>query len=236
MGSNRSPNYPALTLSNAVAAVNKLWESEKRTSVSSEAAALAMGYKSLSGPARVAIGAMRQYGLIDKAEKGHIRVSDLAVQILKGDEADRVVALSGAALNPPLFSELVNTHLDASENAIRSYLITKKGFVDDGARKAAKAFRDAVTLATPERSGYTPEETQEKPKAMAGIESGQQGATGRATTDVSGVLSLKVPYGAGALAVEIRVTGEPLKRSHIAKVRRYLELAESDLTENGGDA
>lgn len=223
----RSPNYPALSLPQALEATRKLWDAEKRTAVSHETAAHAMGYSSLSGPARVAIGALRQYGLIDKAEAGHIRVSQLGVSALHGDGTDQAAAVATAAGQPELFRELMVSHLEASENAIRSYLITKKSFVEDGARKAAKAFRETMALAGMPEKGYTASETQEKPQAMAGTDTVQN--TGSRSSDGVGVLSLKVPYGTGALAVDIRVSGEPLKRAHIERVRKYLELAEGDL-------
>jgi hypothetical protein len=222
----RSPNYPALTLPQAVEAARKVWAEEQQAPVSHEAAAADLGYKSLSGPARVTIGAMRQYGLVEKAEKGHLRLSDLAVKVLHGTEAERVDALAEAASTPPLFGELAQTYVSASEGNIRSYLITKKKFSEDGARKAARAFKESIALATTSESGYTDDINQEKPKAMAGTEMIQ---TTPLRTGDAGVLSLKVPYGAGALAVEIRVSGEPLKRAHIERVRKYLELAEADL-------
>jgi hypothetical protein len=231
-GKMRSPNYPAMSLPHAVEAARKLWTAEKRTAVGNETAAQALGFKSLSGPARVTIGALRQYGLIDKAEKGHIRLSDAAVHILHGDESSKAAGLAQAALEPPLFNELHGTHLDASENAIRSYLLTKKGFAEDGARKAAKAFKETMALATGDASGYTATNEQEKPEAMSGQEVPfsfkSQTPDGSIKSDL---MSLIVPYGSQGqqLNVQIRVVGERLKRSHIAKVRRYLELAESDL-------
>lgn len=154
---------------------------------------------------------------------------------LLGDDQAKSVAIAQAALEPTLFAELHGTHLDASDNAIRAHLLTKKGFAEDGARKAAKAFRDTVALVLGDPSGYTPTTAEEKPQATSGMESGQNIGSGGRTAEGSGVLSLKVPYGAGALNVEIRVTGERLKPSHIAKVRRYLELAEADLTEGGSE-
>lgn len=238
MAKSRSPNYPALMLSSAVEAARKLWDAEKRTAVSNEAAALSMGYKSLSGPARVAIGAMRQYGLIERAEKGHIRLSELAVKALHGEPVEQIKAISQAAQTPALFQELAASHMDASENAIRSYLITKKGFVDDGARKAARTFKDAMTLALPPDEGYTERSKQEKPQAMAGEQANysftKQGPDG---TPQSGILSWTVPYGdqGRQITVQVRVEGERLKRAHIASVRRFLELAEAGLTEGAGD-
>lgn len=234
----RSPNYPALGLAQALEGADKLWKAEKRTPVSHETAATALGYQSLSGPARVAIGALRQYGFIHKADKGHVRLSDLAVAALHGNPDDKQAALRRAAINPPLFKELSLNHRDASDTAIRSYLITKKDFSEDGARKAAKAFRDTLKLAKPDASGYTPTDEQEKPEAMADTTQPDYTfqRTGPDGKDLSGILSLTVPGGQGSqLTVQVRVVGERLKRSHIAKVRRYLELAEGDLIDDVTD-
>lgn len=231
-GKLRSPNYPALSLPQAIDVVGKLWSEAKRSAVSHDAAAQAMGFKSLSGPARVAIGTLRQYGLIEKAEKGHIRISDLAVKILHGaDDEEHAQALQEAALTPDLFMELAKSHIEASENVIRSYLITKKAFAEDGARKAARAFKETMELAKVEGRGYTAPNAQEKPQAMAGelpnYTFEKQGPSG---TPESGLLSLTVPYGGhGQLTVQVRVAGERLKRSHVEKVLRYLELAKDDL-------
>src|SRR5437899_2692470 len=117
-GKARSPNYPALSLPQAIEAAQKLWDAEKRTAVSHETAAQALGYSSLSGPARVAIGSLRQYALVDKAEAGHIRLSDFAVSLLHGDEAERQAAIIVASTQPDLFRELLGSHSQASENAI----------------------------------------------------------------------------------------------------------------------
>jgi len=235
-GKLRSPNYPAFGLGQAVEAAGKLWNSEKRTPVSHETAAVALGYKSLSGPARVAIGTLRQFGFIDKAEKGHIRLSDLAVRVLHGSAEERQAALKQAAINPPLFKELAQNHTDASETAIRSYLITKKGFAEDGARKAARAFRDTLKFAKLEASGYTANDGGKEPEDMTGIDTGQDIKDVGAWTGDSGkgqdrtrVLSLNVPFANGSLMIQVRVTGDTLKAAHIQRVRRYLELAEADL-------
>lgn len=230
MANERSPNYPALSLPQAVALARKLWNSEKRTPVSNEAAATAMGFKSLSGPARVAIGSLRQYGLIDKADRGHVRMSERAVHILIGEGDERAKALKAAETAPDLFQELAKSHADASENAIRSFLVTKKNFVDDGARKAAKAFRETLNLAKSGASGYTADEGDKEPEAMREQESNfsfkAQESDGQAKTDL---LSFAVPYAKGKIAVQIRVSGEELNARHLAAVRRYLQMTESNM-------
>lgn len=234
MATMRSPNYPAQSLTHALAALGKLYAAEKRTPVSHDTAAVALGFKSLSGPARVTIGSLRQYGLVQKTGKGAIRVSDLGVRALHGNPEDRAAALSDAATNPALFKELAREHADASENAIVSYLITKKEFHPDGARRAAKAFRATLGLAKQQASGYSALNGGQEPEDMGDAEVGQgwqdtsrSGGSGGGTP-APGVFSMTVPFAKGSISVQVRVTGDAISPAHLARVRRYLELAEQD--------
>lgn len=150
----RSGRYPGVSLGDALEAADKLYKAEKQSPMTNETAAVKMGYKGLSGPCRVMIGSLRQFGLIEKTAPGQFRLSRLAIEALHGNDAQKTKALATAALNPQLFSDLSRTHLDGSEDNIRSYLITTKGFIDTGARLAAKAFRDTMNLAQISASGY----------------------------------------------------------------------------------
>ena len=42
-----------------------------------------------------------------------------------------------------------------------------------------------------------------------------------------------MPFAKGTIAVQVRVTGDAISPAHLARVRKYLELAESDW--DGGD-
>src|SRR5688572_30683869 len=77
----RSPNYPALTLTDAIVHAQKLYEKDKRTTVSAESAAKSLGWGTLNGTARTAIASLRQYGLVETVADG-LRLSDLAMSIL----------------------------------------------------------------------------------------------------------------------------------------------------------
>lgn len=156
MGHQRSPRYPAVSLSDAIQAVRSLWGKEKRTAVQAEVLAKALGYSSLSGGARTKIASMRQYGLLEK-HAGGLRLSDLGMKIIHNQEGseEQSKALREAAVSPELFKELYESHADGSEDAIKSFLILKKGFSDSGARLAAAAYRDTLSLAKPNSQGYT---------------------------------------------------------------------------------
>jgi hypothetical protein len=153
----RSPNYPAFGLTEAVDAVKALWEKEKKTPVDVATIATAWGYGSVSGRVRSKLGAVRKFGLVEDTADG-IRVSAIAMRILhEADNTERLTAMREAALKPSLFRELYESHANASDQAIKSYLILKRGFSDAGAREATRAFRDTIEVANLVGSEYTPQ-------------------------------------------------------------------------------
>ena len=77
MDQRRSPRYPAVRLSEAINGVHLLWTNDRRTAMDSAELSKALGYRSQSGPARSLIGAMRQYGLLEKQDRG-TGISDCA--------------------------------------------------------------------------------------------------------------------------------------------------------------
>jgi hypothetical protein len=152
----RSPNYPSLTLTDAIASAQRLYDAEKRTTVSQDSASRAFGFGSLSGAARSVIASLRQYGLVENSADG-IRISDVAMEILHNPvgSSGRAAALATAAMRPPLVAELALTHADASNETLRAFLITKKKFAPDGAARFVEAFRDALGYAAPADVGGT---------------------------------------------------------------------------------
>lgn len=230
----RSPNYPAVSLPDAIEMAQKLWKKEQRTAVSPEVTVKAFGYGALSGPARVALGAMRKYGLLDKTPNG-FRLSDLALQVLHPETVEaKQAAIREAAMRPELFRELSQTHLNASDDALRSHLINKKRFVERGTRQLIASFRDTMALAKAGQEGYSGGTGPEDPDDMA--ESTQNTSQplpppGNKPTD--GAFTLNVPFSKGTISVQVRVVGDAISPAHLARVRKYLELAESEW--DGGD-
>jgi hypothetical protein len=158
MAKMRSPNYPAVGLSQAIAAAGKLWKEEKRTAVAQNVAAKALGYKGLNGPARMVLSAMKKYGLLD-GRGNAVKLSDQAITILHSepDSEQRAEALRKAALRPDLFRELYQSHREASDTALTSCLMVQKSFSDAGARQCITAFRDTLAVANLKASGYSPD-------------------------------------------------------------------------------
>lgn len=236
----RSGRYPGVSLADALEAADKLYKAERQSPVNNETAATKIGYKALSGPARVMIGALRQYGLIERTGIGQFRLTRLAIEAIHGNDDQKAKALRTAALNPPLFGELSRTHLEGSEDNLRSYLIVSKGFIDTGARIAAKAFKETVALAKISPSGYsdetTPPEseidlsfTQDRPQELPPKPADAQGAQ---LPPLSWVLS--VPRGVRA---ELRITGKDVRRDDLERLKKQIDfLVESFEDAGRGEA
>lgn len=222
----RSPNYPAHSLTNSIEFARSVYSKEKMGDAPAEVVATAMGHDSLNGAARAKIASMRQYGLLEgRADKLHL--TDLAFRILHAPEANEVATAMGeAAYTPSLFAEIRSSKPDASDQAIDYWLRREKGFSADGAAKAVKAYRDtiaAVGLASP---GYNTGDgikhgEQETPRV------GERGGgkpppgeedSGQGTHSVKGLLL------EGGTIADLTFSGGPLTREGIDMLVDYLKL------------
>ena len=228
-GKSRSPNFPQVKLSKAIAMAEGLWEQEQRTSVPPEVVVKAFGFGAFSGPARVAIGALRKYGLLDKTSGG-ICLSGLALRILHPEGPDeKQDAIRKAALEPELFRELSESHAQASDAALRAHLITKRKFTTGGADLCIESFRDALGLANLKDSGYSKLTSGSEYEVMQTLPAqGTAPAQVLAQAPVE-ALVFNWPLAKGVMA-EVRLTGVEIKPDHLERLRQYLDLAKAAVT------
>jgi hypothetical protein len=149
MARSRSPNYPSISLKEAIEKARSVYSKDHRNKMHREVVAKHLGYSGLNGASLTMLSALLKYGLLE-GRGDEIRVSDPAVTILVDppDSAERKEALKAAAMRPPLFSELVNQFGGQvpSEENLTAYL-QKRGFKPSAAAAAAQAFRDTMELA-----------------------------------------------------------------------------------------
>jgi hypothetical protein len=247
MAKMRSPNYPAVSLTEAIQRVRALWTKEKRTAVPADVAAKAIGYSGLSGPSRSTLGAMKKYGLVDSDDKT-VCVSDLALRILHpANEGEQLQATQQAALLPELFASLHGSYAQASDDALRSYLITKLDFSESGARQVIKTFRETISLAKLDNSEYIPPRggaMEDKSNMNQATDSSRftskQGAIPGKTPLMDGVYP-NVPPNAkpektwrwplsDEVDAEVRITGGEVRPEYFDALRKYLDLARGFVT------
>lgn len=140
----RSPNYPSVSLPQAIDLVAKIHKTCRSNVIAREVAVREMGYSGMTGRSMKVLSALLQFGLLEKTGKGDVKVTQRAVDILHGiEDEDRDEAMLEAAFMPPLFKSIQDRFPDGipSENAIRSFLI-KQEFLDAAIGPAINAFKE----------------------------------------------------------------------------------------------
>lgn len=134
---------PTTSLEQAIERVRQVADIFATTPADREAVVNVLGYAGMSGAAQSALSNLQKYGLLERAEKGKLRVSALANDILFTENlSDKLVFLARAAAAPTVFEELDAFFTGSRpptrntvENSLRS-----KGFTAKSARKAASAY------------------------------------------------------------------------------------------------
>lgn len=143
--SKRSPRYPRHSLNKALELAQRLFDGAHQSKVDADTAAKIIGYSnSSSGAAASALGALRQFGLVDGL-RGNMGVSELAMRILQPlDEYEKNAALHEAAAKPEIFGRILSQFseiLPSSDEPIKAFLIRNEGFSVSGALELIEAFR-----------------------------------------------------------------------------------------------
>lgn len=154
MSVNRSPRYPYVDLSAAIAMVEKVFDKEGRSPVKEAVAVQHMGYGGLNGSSQKALSALRKYGLVEDAPGG-VKVSQDAILILANrhqpDSPERLSAIRRAAFRVELFTELQGEFGPSpSEQNLAAQLVVR-GFSQEGAAKAARAYLATMALVGTEK-------------------------------------------------------------------------------------
>lgn len=151
----RSPNYPGVDLEEAVRILADLYQGNQsargvgRGQFSSQDAAAAWSYSSVTGPVQVRLGALRQYGLLEGKKGDNPRISARGMTLILRDHGAREhrEALRHAALDPTTFSELHQNMPGAAEDALRQFLIVERNFTNEGANRLIAVYQSSMVYA-----------------------------------------------------------------------------------------
>jgi len=180
MSKTRSPSYPSISLKEAVERAVLIYNADYQNPIPRAVAAGHMGYQSLNGKSLGVLSALLKFGLLE-GRGDDTRVSDLTVTIAAYPTGtrERYEAVKSAASRPELFAELDDRFKGgmASDQAIRSYLITQK-FIPAAADAAIRAYRETKQFVSSQASGYTPADEAEGAQTMPSIELERQPQAG----------------------------------------------------------
>lgn len=145
----RSPNYPAISLPDAVSVAGKLYSAIKRAPAARGVLAQILGYSGLSGTAIAQISALAKYGLLDETRGEVLSLTELAEIILTSqNEQQKHAMLTGAAVNPPLYRDIVarfNT-VAPEESQLTAFLL-ERGYRPEALQRLLSAYWDTMKYA-----------------------------------------------------------------------------------------
>lgn len=170
MARTRSPNYPAINLSEAIDCARRIFAQEHFHKASDETIAQDLGYTGLNGRSIGIISALKKYGLLVQEGDG-FRISEDAQAILEFEPSnkERRDAIYKAAFMPNLFHDLYEEFGDTlpSEGNLRQFLIKRK-FHPEKANDVVQIYRDTLELVTEaERVHYDAKRQKEPPMREA---------------------------------------------------------------------
>lgn len=164
----RSPNYPAISLRDALEKTSALYKNLHTHAGPREVIVKAMGYASLNGSSMSAISALHKYGLLE-GRGDEIKISDRAMRILHPETKDeRALAIKEAASDPALFVELDDRFPGAvpNEDLLRNYLL-RRNFASGAVSQVILSYRETKEFVKAESGDCdSPISTTEGPVSM----------------------------------------------------------------------
>ncbi len=164
MANVRSPQYPSVSLGEAIKRVQVIYKKEHKHPAARVALAKTLGYSGLNGGSTTMISALLKYGLLEPFGKtDQLKVSEDAIDILVHlqGEPERATAIREAAFRPALFHELHELHGDTlpSDHNIRVYLL-KRGFNPNSVDSVIRIYRDTIEFVNMETQGSNTESVE----------------------------------------------------------------------------
>lgn len=142
----RSPNYPSISLPEAIERARKVYDREHTHKAAPEVIAKALGYAGLNGSSLSAISALKKYGLLEDVGKDW-KISQAALLILVDppESSERADAIRRAAHAPALFATLLEEYGEKapSDENLRAFLL-KRGFAQSAVDAPIRAYRETL--------------------------------------------------------------------------------------------
>lgn len=150
----RSPNFPYISLREAVEKAAVIFDKENKIPASRETLAAHLGYGGLNGASLKVLSALGKYGLLEDAPNGQEKLSEMAMDILHGSETERAAALKKAAALPALYQRFQEQFGGRpSEANLRSYLL-RNGFSVSAVDTVISAYFDTLDLVAESGAQY----------------------------------------------------------------------------------
>jgi len=229
---HRSPNYPAISLGDAIERTRRVYDAEKRTPASADTILTHLGYKPGAGPGYRVLSALRHYGLLEE-HSGRDRLSDTAFHILTLSDTspDRQTAVRDAAMRPTLFRQVFDHYKGEvpSDLNLRDYLIKSHSFNPDSVANFIRAFRETLEFAKLEPQAHNEVVESAKMEGFEMPDATIRPATAPSTANEQELFRSKL---SPETTVRVLISG-PAGPKEIDKLIRLLTLQKEVMQEDG---
>ena len=153
----RSPNFPSLSLGDAVEAIKKVFQAEGRSKMPRLSVVTPLGYTSINGRSLSILGALKAYGLVE-GRADELRVTDDGFTLANApdDSPEYRDALVTCFKAPPAFQRFLPADDDASADTLK-WKLQKAGFQGDSAERLVRVYRDSQELVNASGGEYQAE-------------------------------------------------------------------------------
>ena len=148
----RSPNYPSVSLPDAVAKAVRLYEGVGTAGAPPDSAAKLIGYSRNHGTARMTASALKKFGLLDE-RNGRLVPGRYTVDLANFPPTHprHAAALRGAALSPTIYREVFGRYRPHGvlppDDVLAPELVADAGFLPDKVAGFLRDFRDSLAHA-----------------------------------------------------------------------------------------
>ncbi len=155
---DRSPNFPSMTLGEAVDAIKKVHSAEGRSKVPRLSVVKPLGYTSINGRSLSILGALKAYGLIE-GRSDELRISQEGFILSNAPPASSEYreALLASFRAPTAFARFAEEDEGASAETLK-WKLQKTGFQADAAERLVRVYRDSRELVNAGNAGYDPDD------------------------------------------------------------------------------
>ncbi len=160
---DRSPNFPSMSLGDAVEAIKKVHAAEGRSKVPRLMVVKPLGYTSINGRSLSVLGALKAYGLIE-GRSDELRISQEGFILANApvDSVEYREALLASFRAPSAFQLFTEEDEGASADTLK-WKLQKAGFQADSAERLVRVYRESRDLVNAAGGEYQTPEPDEKP-------------------------------------------------------------------------
>jgi hypothetical protein len=166
---DRSPNFPFITLQQALDRARQLYAEEKRGAAPYSRLVLHWKYSPNSSGGLQTVAALKSYGLLSElggtGTARQFQLTELALRILldtRPDSEERAQFVAQAALTPPVARAVYSNWSEGlpSESTINHFLVLEMRFNEQAAIKAVKILKENQQFARVDCSSVASDTTQ----------------------------------------------------------------------------